>query len=462
MAERPRLDDAARRTARGLAFEALDEHHRGGAFVAETLDRCFREFDTPANERRLATQLATGVLRRALTLDALIAARVERPRHRVENELWTLLQLGTFQLVLLDGLAPHAAIHATVELTKQMGRPQWTGFVNGVLRGMARMVSDDLGDAPAANALPLPGGRFRLFDQPVFPDPAAEPLGYVSAAFGLPRWLVDRWASRFDFDGLVRIGFWFDAPPTTTLRVNRLRTKREDLLAAFHAAGVAAEAGGHAEAVRLLDSIRVDALPGFEEGWFAVQDESAMTAADLLAPQPGERVLDLCAAPGTKTTHLAEWMQNTGTLLATDVDDRRLARVAENAVRLGHDVIETRLIANDPATIPAGPFDAILVDVPCSNTGVLGKRPEVRGRLSQRDFVELPALQQSLLIAALDRLAPGGRVVYSTCSIEPEENAGVVAAAIAERPVTLVREIEHGPGAPADGAYQALLVRSTN
>ncbi len=169
----------------------------------------------------------------------------------------------------------------------------------------------------------------------VFADPSTDPAGYVAEAFSFPLWLINRWQSRFDLSELCRLGFWFDQAPTLSLRVNELKTTRDDLLGILIAQGVPARPGSLAEAIRLEGTLRIDTLPGFADGLFTVQDESAMQAVDLLAPQPGETVLDLCAAPGAKTTHLAERMKNTGSILATDVRAERLKRIEENCQRLG-------------------------------------------------------------------------------------------------------------------------------
>jgi 16S rRNA (cytosine967-C5)-methyltransferase len=215
------------------------------------------------------------------------------------------------------------------------------------------------------------------------------------------------------------------------------------------------------ESVRLGELVRITDLPGFKQGWFTIQDESAMAAARLLNPAPGTRVWDMCAAPGGKTTHLAEIMQNQGTLLASDIEFRRIMNVEQTRDRLGLNMISTRTIAPDGRNLPDGPFDAILVDAPCSNSGVLGKRPEARHRVTAENVTELAELQARLLRSGLDRLAPGGRLVYSTCSIEPEENHAVVQSVLADRSdVELREEQEHIPGEPADGGYQALLTRT--
>ena len=183
-----------------------------------------------------------------------------------------------------------------------------------------------------------------------------------------------------------------------------------------------------------------------------------MFAAEMLAPRPGETVLDLCAAPGTKTTHLAELMQNRGRIIAADLREEKLARIRENAHRLGLTIIEPVLVSPAGDDIPPAPFDAVLVDAPCSNTGVLGKRPEARWRISPDDIRELAKLQRRLLRTAAERLKPDGRLVYSTCSIEPEENEGSIADLLTHRSDVLLEEQRlFLPGQPADGGFAALL-----
>jgi 16S rRNA (cytosine967-C5)-methyltransferase len=239
-----------------------------------------------------------------------------------------------------------------------------------------------------------------------------------------------------------------------TLRCNPLRTTREALLSALVQAGLTAEVGDHPQAVRLREHAAVRDLPGYAEGWFSVQDESAMRVASALAPAPGSTVLDLCAAPGGKTTHLAELMGDRGRIVAWDADEERLKTVTALAGRLGLTSIESVREA------PAGPFDAVLVDVPCSNTGVLGRRPEVRWRLTPDDLRYLVPLQLRLLRLGCQRVRPGGVVVYATCSIEPEENGSVVRAVLREREgLRLEAEEEAVPGRPADGGYWARLRR---
>ncbi len=496
-------------TARQVAMATLLAAATSNDFVTDHLERAFARTGIPSIERRLATELTFGVVRRKATLDAVLEQSVTRPRHSVEPALWMLLRLGTYQLTLCNGIPPHAACDETVELARWLGRPEWVPFANGVLRGISRLTVTDSAFEPATNSLPTTSERFRRLNQSLFADPIEKPLVYLSKAFSLPMWMLERWSKRFDFAELCRLGFWYNTPSPICLRINRLRTDRETLLAKFaehdiaarpgelptsiwleapddsedaaenttgNAIGILAVAVGETAAIdddandspnpslandqnpAGTKSQRIDKLPGFHEGWFVVQDESAQQVAELLAPQPGETILDLCSAPGTKTTHLAELMHNEGRIIATDSSESRLRLVNENCRRLGITIVETVVVSQEGTDIPDGPFDAILIDAPCSNTGVLGKRPDARWRIQPDDLEELSRIQLRLLLAAVKRLKPGGRIVYSTCSIEPEENTEVVTAAShfsTKLQIETTRELI--PGRSADGGFQCLL-----
>jgi 16S rRNA (cytosine967-C5)-methyltransferase len=467
--------------ARTIAWEALETVERRPVYVARALDDLFRARGTSPVDRGLATELAAGVLRRRLTLDAIIAPHVRRPAEQTETGLWRLLQLGVYQLLFLS-IPPHAAVYETVELCRRLGQPRWSGFVNGVLRAVQRELTDERVLAPAADAVPLsseverqhdgsgeeqvgtpagPGALvYRRMSRPYFADPDRQPAAYLAGAFSLPPWLAERWLERGGWDQTLPIAGWFLSPGLMCLRVNRLRADRESVLSELAAAGIAALPGELPESIRLVGRARAETLPGFGAGRFSVQDESAQQAVALLEPRPGERVLDLCAAPGGKTTHIAERMENVGRITAVDVDAGRLSRVSAAAERLGLSIIESLLSAADGSDVPHGPFDRILLDVPCSNTGVLGKRPEARWRISRAGMAELTIVQRRLLEAAVARLAATGRVVYSTCSIEPEENGAVVRTVLDDHPeLELLQERRHVPGRPADGGYLALIGR---
>jgi 16S rRNA (cytosine967-C5)-methyltransferase len=443
-----------RHTARSLALQVLLDCARREGFVQEVLDR--RLAAEPAMsgpDRRLTTHLAYGVLRRRGTLLAMLAPLVNRPLEQVDAWLVDALCLGAYQLAMLTQIPPHAALNETVELATAFGQIYAKGFLNGVLRSFASLITDDRVLSPGADCLPMEDGAYRGLTRRVFPDPARQPVEYLSRAFSLPAWLARRWWDRYPPEECHRLGFWFAGPAPLTLRVNPLKTTREQLLSLIPGS----QPGEHPQSIRLRDHAAVRELPGYADGWFAVQDESAMRVGSAVSPQPGWSVLDLCAAPGGKSTHLAELMNNQGRVVACDVDDERLTTVQQLAARLNLSIVET--VKTDPyrpETVPEGPFDAVLADVPCSNTGVMGRRPELRWRLSPADVSELVALQGRLLRRAISRVKPGGVVVYSTCSIEPEENGELVRAVIQETPgLTLEAEEASVPGRPADGGYWA-------
>ncbi len=444
-------------SARSLALTILQETGRQPKFVQRLTDEELRLGDLPPAEARLTTHLVYGVWRRRATLDTLLRPCVQRPLRDIEPWLRDGLRLGAYQMVFLSRIPLHAAVHETVELAAQWGRPRAKRFLNAVLRRLTQILTPQTVEGPAVDAVPLEEGVYRQLAEPVFPDPRSQPCDYLAAAMSWPGWLSERWLKRYGWEECLRLGFWFVQPARLWLRANRCRISRNDLLACYQQAGLAAQPGEYPEAVRLDDSRPIRDLPGYAEGWFTVQDESAMRAAAAVAPQPGWRVLDLCAAPGGKTTHLAELMNDVGQIVACDTRADRLRLVDELARRLGLTAITTHDVSQG---LPPGPFDAALVDVPCTNTGVLGRRPEVRWRLRPDSAARMIPLQTKLLLEAAERVRPGGVVVYSTCSIEPEENETLIEAVLRQvRWLTREDEVAAVPGRPADGGYWVRLRR---
>ena len=443
-------------TARQVAVDVLNRSRSRDGFAAELVDDALTAANLSPQDRRFVTQLVFGVIRRSGTLDALLKPFIQIPLHAVQPRVWDALRLGAFQLTFLTHVPKHAAVNETVELADHIGSPKAKGFVNGVLRRVAELVTDEFTEKPGADAVPI-DARYRKLTRAVLPDPATDPAAYLAAAFSFPQWLANRWLERYGPDECTRLGFWFNAPPPLWIRVNKLNADRETYRIQLAAALIDAEPGEHPQSLRFPEHHNVRELPGFAEGDFAVQDHSSMLVASALGVHPKMSVLDLCAAPGGKTTHLAELMDNRGKITACDIEAKRLETVTTLCQRLRVKGVETVLLkeAGEP---PAGPFDAALVDVPCSNTGVLGRRPEVRWRLKPNEFEHLVRLQTRLLIETLVRVKPGGAAVYSTCSIEPEENEGVVKTVCkGMRGITLEAEHRAVPGRPSDGGYWARL-----
>ncbi|MCA9063138.1 MAG: hypothetical protein KDA96_08765 [Planctomycetaceae bacterium] len=467
------LDDAS--DGRMLAFRALQRLEEHGQFIQDSLlVLAPAGSSVRSQERALAVDVASGTVRRRSTLDALLQNVITRPAEKVERDLWLLLRLGAWQVVF-GRMPDHAAVDTTVRMCQALGQPRWTGFVNGVLRNLLRLLTADFVDQPAEDAVPLDNGAYRRLNRSVFPSPETSRVAYASVGFALPAELAKRWAERFEGDDLWQLCRQTLLPPTISIRVNSLRSDVESVREALLGAGVRVSAATvpagaiSARAVsgvavpnclRLEDSGRIDRLPGFSDGCWSIQDEAAMQAALLLAPQPGETILDLCAAPGGKTTHLAELSQDKARIFACDVNRRRIEQIQQSVERLKLTSVTVTQISRDGRGIPDHSYDAVLVDVPCSNTGVLNRRPEARWRFSEEAIADLTDQQVTLLIRAMQRVRPGGRVVYSTCSIEPDENQAVVQAALRfVRGFALASEQFFLPGQPADGAYQALLVK---
>jgi 16S rRNA (cytosine967-C5)-methyltransferase len=288
---------------------------------------------------------------------------------------------------------------------------------------------------------------------------SADPRGALEARYSLPPWLATRWLEAFGAEAEA-LGAWSVGTPKLALRVNTLRADREQVLAALATAGVAAEPSPVApEGVRLAGGFEVTALPGYNEGWWYVQDEAAMLVARCLDPKAGETVIDVGAAPGGKTTHLAQLMGDRGRILAVDQRGARLRLLEDNLRRLGVTCVEpVERDAVDLAGLPKA--DRILLDVPCSGLGVLPRKPDIRWRQSEAEAKGLADIQRRLLDAARDALKPGGTMVYSTCTIGPTENQDVIQAFLAANPGFRLGDLRpHLPAAWADDIEQGGMIQ---
>lgn len=444
-------------TGRLLALRVLELHDQTGRFLQDLLQECDSQHQLSASERAAAVDVASGIVRRRRTIDVLLRSQITRERSRIEDDLWRVLQVGAYQLIYAR-TPDHAAVDSTVDLCRLLDRERWTGFTNAVLRGIGRLLTDGLSQHCAPNALPLTVGQYRVLGSSVFADPTTNFPDYLADAFSLPSTLAARWSARMTPEAALTTAFYSLDVPQLTLRINPLRSSVSEVLRLLRESECSAEPGRVPGSVIVSHASRIERLPGFADGFWSIQDESAMAASQMLNPAAGEQILDLCAAPGGKTMHLAELARDAATITACDVAESRLDRIRENADRLQLCSISTVLVGRDGSGIPEGPFDAVLADVPCSNTGVLSRRPEARWRFQESDQNELIQLQTRLLLTACERIRSGGRVVYSTCSMEPEENRGVVDSVLRAFPnLQLAREKQHAAGHPADGGYQALL-----
>jgi 16S rRNA (cytosine967-C5)-methyltransferase len=303
-----------------------------------------------------------------------------------------------------------------------------------------------------------------LFDEPFLPDPQTESAEYLSESHSLPLWLIKAWSTELGLDTTQEVALACNRRPGLYLRVNPLKSSQDTLLAEMHAQGIRCEPLNH-HMICVHGAGDVTALPGFKGGCFMVQDLTASRVIPVLAPQGKTMILDLCAAPGTKTTHLAEVTADQATIVATDVRAKRLANIRENAQRLGlQSICVLAYDKIDEYVQKHGLFDAVLLDVPCSNTGVMARRVEVRYRLHQRDIDGLIQTQAALLDRAATLIKPGGKLCYSTCSILRQENEEQVKAFLKQHSTfALTQEALTLPTSCApdhDGGYVAVLGKS--
>ncbi len=379
--------------ARPICLRALQIGEQSGAHADDILERLCLRHQADPRERALAHSLLFGVLRQRRLLDALLARL--RPG-KLDPSTRRVLRLGLYQ-ILFTRVPSHAAVHETVSLAPSRSR----GLVNAVLR---RAAAEDETLLALLPSLP----------------PALR--------WSLPDFLYDRWAARWPPSELEELCRWNQEPAPVYLRRNPLHPASAPTLAS------------HPDLQPVPgqpDFFLVQSLPRalLDQGICTVQDPAAAVACLLLAPQPGQRVLDACAAPGGKTSHIAALMDNRGFLTATDHSPRRLAQLQSNLKRLHVVCAQTQLADWSAPVQPfAAEFDCILLDAPCSNTGVLRRRADLRWRLYPGVFAEMAALQLRLLSHTAALLRPGGALVYSTCSLEPEENEEVIAAFLASHP----------------------------
>jgi 16S rRNA (cytosine967-C5)-methyltransferase len=418
---------------REIAVRLL-QRHPGGEYIEHLLDNALAQTHLSPADRHLCQELVYGIVRWQATLDWLVGRKTG---NRAQKPLLqNVLRLGLYQIFWLDRIPHHAAVNETVELARQSGFGSQAGFVNAVLRAYLREFDTTR----------------QLLAQLKVSEPA---LG-----FSHPDWLAARWTQRWGPDRAAQLMEWNNTPPAAFARVNTLKTDPARLLAQWRQEDVEYDfARRDWLEENLLFELKshppLTRLPSFQQGLFYVQDPGTLLAPRELDPQPGQSVLDLCAAPGGKLSYLAQLMANQGQLVAHDTALDRLKLTQENCARLGITCVS--------AFNPQSPalFDRILVDVPCSNTGVMRRRVDLRWRLRLGDIEHLRATQLQLLRQAAALLRPGGRLVYSTCSLEPEENQDAVAQFLNEHPAfKLERQRELLPFADhVDGAFVASLTK---
>jgi 16S rRNA (cytosine967-C5)-methyltransferase len=396
--------------ARYEALRILVRVERDRAFADIALEHALEHAKLEPRDAGLCTEIVYGTLRWRRHLDWRLTPHLKRPLAKLDPWVRALLRLTAYQLLFLDRVPRWAAVDEAVSLARlKARRPGPAEFVNAVLRALTRA------------------------QPPALPESPVEAAG---VRWSFPDWIAARWIARYGASEAERLMAAMNERPPVTIRTNRLRITREALAARLRDEELAdTRPTALAPEGLTVERGNVARWTAFTRGWCTIQDEASMLIARLLGPEPGELVADACAAPGTKTTHLAELMDNRGKIVAVDLHAARLKLASAGAARLGIGIVETH--AGPVAAVAphwAGRCDRALVDAPCSNLGVLRRNPDVKWRRREEELDRLAAKQRGILGAAASMVRPGGRLVYATCSLEPEENEGVVEAFLAEAP----------------------------
>lgn len=403
---------------RAYAVDSLLKIEREGAFsnleIRDTLSR----FSFSSEDRRLYTNIVYGTLQNKIYLDWLISQVVMPSQNRLDEIVTVILQTAVYQIFFLDRIPNYAIVDESVKLTREK-KKKAVGFVNGVLRSVLRR-KDELSD----------------YDFNAWQNEKEA----LSVRYSVPQWIVHKYFETFgDEIGESLIKKVNHIPPFT-IRVNTLKTNREHLCHLLEKDGISCRYGELSEnAVHLdfnhSDNHDIRRNEWFQKGYFTVQDQGAMVLTELLDPQPGERILDMCAAPGGKTTYIAQLMKNTGEITARDINDSRIELIENAAKRLGITIIETeRFDGSCLNPIDIQTYDRILLDAPCSGMGVIRRKPEIRYLSDKKERKALRSIQSDMLDHAADMLKVGGVLIYSTCTILPEENEKQIEAFLERHP----------------------------
>lgn len=390
--------------SRLVALEAIIEILENNKHADEVLSSAFANHQLDKKDRALATELIYGITRKKLTLDYLISKISKRPVDKLPFNIKNILRMAVYQLEFTR-IPEYAVVNSSVEMAKKLESHKVGSFVNGVLRNLIKERTSIK-----------------------FPDISKEPESSLSIEYSHPRWMVKRWLARFGLENTINLLKFNNTPPQITINVNRLKSSKEEVIKELSTENITVtESIISPYCLKIGNVGNVNQLPGFNEGHWFIQDECSSLIADIMKPQKEETIVDLCAAPGTKTVAIANYMENTGKIYAVEISENRINKIHENCNRLNVSNIETIQADGTKFCLPEGTFaDRVLVDAPCSNTGVLAKRADARWQRNNKDINKLGQLQLDLLSNAANLLKNGGIIVYSVCSIELEEGPEVI------------------------------------
>lgn len=390
--------------AREIALKILYQINEKGAFSNIALHKGLRNFNGKDVDRTFITELVYGTVKWKITLDWVINKYSSRKVNNIDPWIRNILRMSLYQVMFLDKVPPFAACNEAVELAKIYGSRGTSGFVNGVLRTILRNLKNI-----------------------VYPD-IKNPEDYLSIKYSHPTWMVKRWIKNFNLTFSEQLCKANNNIPPLTVRINTLKTTRDHAIKLFEKEGLKVNKGRFLdEALNILNIPSIEGLTSYKEGLFQPQDEASMLVSYILAPQAGQLILDVCGAPGGKSTHIAQLMKNEGKIIVRDIFKHKLKLVDMLAGRLGINIMEiqehdARIL--DKTLIERA--DRVLVDAPCSGTGIIRRKPDIKWTRQEKDLEALVQLQKEILKVSSHYVRKGGCLVYSTCSLEPEENEEII------------------------------------
>ena len=390
--------------ARQLALDILVDVDVHSAYSNLAINKHLKDKAIDRADRGLITEIVYGVIENKIYLDYIIKSMSKVRLKKMNVLILNTLRMGLYQIIFLDRIPDFAAVNESVRLVKGKDY-KYVGFVNGILRNFLR----------SRNLINIPS-----IDE--------QPIAHLSITYSHPEWLVEKWVNEFGLDKTIKLLKSNNETPPLTIRTNTLAITKEELKELLLKENINVKDGLYIEeALNLYNVVSIEELESFKRGCFQVQDESSMMVAHVLDPQPGERVLDVCAAPGGKATHIAQLMKNNGYILARDIHKHKLKLIEQNAKRLNLDIIDTQLFnAEDLDSSIIGQFDKVLVDAPCSGLGIIRRKPELKYNKKPDDINEITRLQMIILETSSKYVRSEGILVYSTCTITKEENAMLV------------------------------------
>jgi len=395
---------------RGTAVKILNRVERTDSYLDKLLDAEFKSKDVADIDKSLLAEIVHGVLRWQGRLDWVLNGFTHGNYSKSEVNVRNALRVALYQILFLNHVPQYAAVYEAVEFIKRIRGEKFAGFVNAVLRNI-----------------------LRTLDGIHYPNPDEDLVQYLAVYYSHPAWIVKRWLSRFGREELEKFLIANNEIPGLTLRINKLKINASEFLSLLDKQNIPYQGSSFIDYFIKVKSLSgISQMNIFQSGYFTIQDESAALPVLLLDPRPGERVIDMCAAPGGKTTFIAELMQNQGEILSVDKYESKLNMIKMSCERLG--IQNVKLLISDATQLDSSLADKVLVDAPCSGLGTLRKKPDIKWKREMEDILRLAKQQMNLLENGARLVKPGGVLVYSTCTTEPEENCLLVKSFLAQHP----------------------------